>query len=53
MGWVLGAAALVVLTVGIVTCARSRHSNEGKTAALLSFIVGADLLVFAVDAALV
>lgn len=45
--WILLAAALVVLTVGTVVYRRSWSTEGGQTVAILSFIIGADLLVFA------
>lgn len=46
VGWVLLAAALVVLAVGAIIYRRSR-TEDGQTGAILSFVLGADLLVFA------
>ena len=51
--WVFGAAALVVILLGIVFYRLAHRDDDRQTAAILSFIVGADLLVFAVHAALV
>lgn len=45
--WVLLAAALVVLTIGVVVHRRGRRTDAGQTGAILSYVVGADLLVFA------
>ena len=45
--WLLLAAALVVLAVGGVIHRRARRAEAGQTGAILSFVVGADLLVFA------
>ena len=53
MEWVFGAAAVVVLAIGLRRYRVSRRNHGPQTAAVLSFIVGADLLVFAVVASLV
>lgn len=53
MGWVLGAAALVLLAVGVLGYRVGRPSGDRQAAAIVSLILGADLLVLAVDAALV
>jgi hypothetical protein len=52
MGWVLGAAALVALTFGVVRFRRGRRNDDHQTGAFLSLIVAADLLVLAVAAVL-
>jgi hypothetical protein len=46
--WVLGAAAVVVLALGLVSYRVRRRSDDRQTAAILSFIIGADLLVLAI-----
>jgi hypothetical protein len=46
--WVLGAAAVVVLTLGLVSYRVRRRHDDRQTAAILSLIVGADLLVLAI-----
>jgi hypothetical protein len=46
--WVFGAAAVVVLVLGLVSYRVRRRSDDHQTAAILSLIVGADLLVLAV-----
>lgn len=46
-GWVLLVAALVVLVAGMVAYRTGRRTEDGQTSAILSFVVGADLLVFA------
>ena len=51
--WVFGAAALVVLVLGVVFYRLAHRDDDRQTAAIVSFIVGADLLVLAVNAALV
>ena len=51
--WVFGAAAVVVLILGAVLYRLARRDDDRQTAAIVSFIVGADLLVLAVNAALV
>ena len=51
--WVFGAAALVVLILGAVLYRLARRDDDRQTAAIVSFIVGADLFVLAVNAALV
>ncbi len=53
MGWVFGAVALVLLTLGLVSYRVGRPSDDRQAAAIVSLIIGADLLVFAVAAALV
>ena len=53
MGWILGAAALVLLALGLVSNRASGGNDDRQTAAIVCFIVGADLLVFAINAALV
>ena len=50
--WVLGAAALVVVALGLVLYRLPRRDDDRQAAAIVSFIVGADLLVLAVNAAL-
>lgn len=45
--WVLLAAALVVLAAGAVVYRRGWRTETGQTGAILSFVVGADLLAFA------
>jgi nitrogen fixation-related uncharacterized protein len=52
VGWVLGGAALVLLAVGLVAYWWGRPSDDRQAAAIVSLIVGADLLVLAVNAAL-
>jgi hypothetical protein len=47
VAWVLLVAALILLAVGVVSYRRGRRRDEGQTSAILSFVVGADLLVFA------
>jgi predicted anti-sigma-YlaC factor YlaD len=51
VGWVFGAGALVLLTVGVVVYRLSGQNDDRQAAAIVSLIVGADLLVFAIDAA--
>lgn len=51
--WVLGAAALVVLVLGAVFYRLAHRDDDRQTAAIVSFILGADLLILAVNAALV
>lgn len=51
--WVLGAAALVVLVLGVVFYRLAHRDDDRQTAAIVSFILGADLLILAVNAALV
>jgi len=46
--WVFGAAAVVVLALGLVSYRMRRRSDDPQTAAILSLIVGADLLVLAI-----
>ena len=48
MEWVFGAAAAVVLVLGLVSYRARRRNDDRQTAAILSFIVGADLLVLAI-----
>jgi hypothetical protein len=50
--WVLGGAAVVVLALGLVFYRLARRDDDRQAAAIVSFIVGADLLVLAVNAAL-
>lgn len=45
--WVLLAAALVVIAVGAIMYRLGRRTEAGQTGAILSLVVGADLLVFA------
>ncbi len=45
--WVLLAAAVVVLGLGAVVYRRARRTEAAQTGAILSFVVGADLLAFA------
>lgn len=45
--WVLLAASLVALAGGSVGYLRGRRTEAGQTGAILSLVVGADLLVFA------
>ena len=51
--WVFGGAAVVVLVLGAVLYRLAHRDDDRQTAAIVSFIVGADLLVLAVNAALV
>ena len=51
--WVFGGAAVVVLVLGAVFYRLAHRDDDRQTAAIVSFIVGADLLVLAVNAALV
>lgn len=51
--WVFGSAAVVVLVVGAVFYRLASRDDDRQTAAIVSFIVGADLLILAVNAALV
>lgn len=48
MKWVFGGAAVVVLVLGLVSYRMRRRSDDRQTAAILSFIAGADLLVLAI-----
>jgi hypothetical protein len=52
VGWVFGAGALVLLAVGVVAYRMSGQNEDRLAAAIVSLIIGADLLVFAIDAAL-
>jgi hypothetical protein len=52
-GWALGAAALVLLALGLVGYRWGRPGDDRKAASIVSLIIGADLLVLAVSAALV
>ena len=47
VSWGLLAAALVLLVAGAFAYRRGRQSDGGQTGAILSFVVGADLLAFA------
>ena len=47
VSWGLLVAALVLLAVGAVAYRRGRRMDGAQTGAILSFVVGADLLVFA------
>jgi hypothetical protein len=51
--WVFGGAAVVVLLLGALFYRLAHRDDDRQTAAIVSFIVGADLLVLAVNAALV
>jgi hypothetical protein len=51
--WVFGGAALVVLVLGAVLYRLAHRDDDRQTAAIVSFIVSADLFVLAVNAALV
>jgi hypothetical protein len=51
MGLVFAAAAVAVMVVGLVFYRLAHRYDDRHTAAIVSFIVGADLLVFAVSAA--
>jgi hypothetical protein len=51
--WVFGGAALVVLVLGAVLYRQAHRDDDRQTAAIVSFIVSADLFVLAVNAALV
>lgn len=48
----MGAAALLLLAVGVVGYWAGRPSDDRQAASIVSLILGADLLVLAVDAAL-
>ena len=50
--WVFAVAAVVVIVLGLVFYRLAHRDDDRQTAAILSFIVGADLLVFAVHSAL-
>jgi hypothetical protein len=50
--WVFGGAALLVLALGLVGYRRARRDDDRQTAAIVGFILGADLLILAVNAAL-
>jgi ABC-type lipoprotein release transport system permease subunit len=52
VGWVFGAAALVVLALALISYRLGRRSDDHHSAAIVGFILGADLLVLAVNAAL-
>ena len=52
MGWVLGAFALLLLAVGGVGYWAGRPSGDRQAAAIVSLILGADLLVLAVGSSL-
>ena len=52
MEWVFGAAALVVLTLGLVSYRIHRPKDDRQTTAILSLIIGADLLVLAIATSL-
>jgi hypothetical protein len=53
VGWVLGVAALLLLAVGLVGYRVGRPSDDRQAAAIVSLILGADLLVLAVGSSLV
>ena len=52
-GWILSAAALVLLTLGLVGYGLGGPGGDRRTAAIVSLILGADLLVLALGGALV
>ena len=52
-GWVLGAAALVLLTLGLIGYRLGGPSGDRRAAAIVSLIMGADLLVIALGTVLV
>ena len=52
MKWVFGAAAVVVLTLGLISYGVRHRHDDRQTAAILSLIVGADLLVLAIATSL-
>lgn len=52
MEWVFAGAALVVVVLGLVLYRLARRDDDRQTAAIVSFILSADLLIFAVSAAL-
>ena len=52
MGLVFAAAAMAVMVAGLVSYRLAHRDDDRQTAAIVSFIVGADLLVFAVSTAL-
>ena len=48
VGWVFGAAAVVVAALGLINYRVTRLNDDRRTTAILSFIIGADLVVLAV-----
>lgn len=53
IGAVLAALAVLALLAGLVSYRARRRLDEPQTTAILSVIVGADLLVFAISASMV
>jgi len=46
--WVFGAAAVVVVALGLINYRARRGDDDRQTTAILSFIIGADLVVLAI-----